>query len=337
MGDVTPRPSGSAPATAASRPAPSRAVLSEVAELLAGPGLAWAVQRVRGQLETGADPVAVLQLPTATPAQRAGARSVLGPAAAVRGTHLAVRVSDLDELLLELTGWDRGLAAAVRALDEGLPGAEAEEEEDDDDAVALPATAAAAVAGPPATEPEPERVELGALEAEQVGLALADAALVLDLPADPGGATGTVLTALSAVGLPALLTLHQLRDAPPTWLPAPPGGTVLVVPTPAVLAAVAGTPAPGARRPRVPVVCLDATATARGVDPAWPGDAVVVVLEGLRAAGWQLLLNGGDGPEGDVITELLAGELGARVWRSPAEPGTPLREQLLADARRLAR
>ncbi|TXR55583.1 hypothetical protein [Quadrisphaera setariae] len=395
------RPSRGAPAER--RPAPPRSLLADVAELLSGPGLAWVVQRVRGQLETGADPVAVLQLPSATAVQRAGARAVLGPAAVVRGTHLSLRVTDVEDLLRELAGWDGGLTAAVRALDGDLEVIEDDDEDDDaerdegpDGGVTLPAAAAAAVAGPPAPapapvsvpvsvprpapvaaavlepvpapapqlepqpepapepapEPEPDPdpalvVDLDAAQADRTGLALADLVLVLDLPVAPDGPTGTALAAVSAAGLPAALTLQQLRDAPPSWLPAPPGGTALVCATPAVLAAVAGapaaTPTPASaparrrRRPRVPVVCLDATATSPGADPGWPGDAVVVVLRGLKGAGWRLLLNAGDGPEGEVLTELLASELEAQVWRCPADPDAPLREQLVGDARRLAR
>ncbi|MEH3076406.1 MAG: hypothetical protein PGN11_06950 [Quadrisphaera sp.] len=399
------RPSRGAPAER--RLAPPRSLLADVADLLSGPGLAWVVQRVRGQLESGADPVAVLQLPSATAVQRAGARAVLGPAAVVRGTHLSLRVTDVEDLLRELAGWDGGLTAAVRALDGDLELIEDDDEDDGaerdegpDGGVTLPATAAAAVAGPPAPaavpapasvsvprpapvaaavpepvpvsapepvpepepepgpepEPEPETepepgpdptlvVDLDAAQADRTGLALADVVLVLDLPVAPDGPTGTVLAAVSAAGLPAVLTLQQLRDAPPSWLPAPPGGTALVCATPAVLAAVAGAPAatPASaparrrRRPRVPVVCLDATATSPGTDPGWPGDAVVVVLQGLRGAGWRLLLNAGDGPEGEVLTELLASELEAQVWRCPADPDAPLREQLVGDARRLAR
>ncbi|MGQ7296197.1 hypothetical protein [Quadrisphaera sp. KR29] len=377
---MTPRPSRGEPAALTSRPAPPRAAaLQRVHGLLADPGLAWVVQRVRGQLETGADPVAVLQLHSATAAQRAGARAVLGPAALVRGTHLSVRVTDLEELLAEVAGWEGGLAAAVTALDG---------EDGDDAAVVLPPTPPAAVAGPPAPAPRaaaapapraaaapapraaaapaprpapgpdpapaarpaqasaphpapapapppaPRWAELDDDAADEAGAALADVVLALDLPAAPDGPTGAALAALAAAGLPALLSLAQLRSAPPTWLPAPPGGTALVCPTPAVLAAVAAAP-PAARRTRVPVVCLDAAAASAAADPAWPGEAVAVVLEGLRAAGWRLLLDAGWGPEGEVLTELLSGELHAEPWSAPDHPGTTPLARRVAAARRL--
>jgi hypothetical protein len=122
------------------------------------------------------------------------------------------------------------------------------------------------------------------------------------------------------------------------------GGVVWVCATPSVLAAAAAGPSG-------PVVCLDALATSGASDPAWPGEAVVLVLDGLRGAGWELRLNGGAGPEGTVLTELLASELGALPWRTPdaepalvaadplaaAEPGTPLLDQLVADLRRAGR
>ncbi|PWJ52960.1 hypothetical protein SAMN06264364_11696 [Quadrisphaera granulorum] len=347
-----------------------RPSLEDVAELLGSPGLAWAVQRVRGQLESGADPVAVLQLLSATHAQRAAARELLGPAAVVRGTQLSVRVDDVEELLREVAGWPSDLASAVRALDGGPLPEPAPEPEPEPTVVVLPEpvvlpetvvlveTAPAVVAGPvlrervlapepepeaelePEPEPEPEpRPELDAAGAQEAGLALADVVVVLDLPVAPHGPTGTLLTAMGAAGLPAVVTLQQLREAPPSWLPAPPGGTALVCATTAAMAAIAvAAPRRRLRGPasstaqHVPVVCLDASATEAGADPDWPGDAVTVVLNGLRGAGWRLLLNPGDGPESDVLTELLVDEFDAEAWHSPAPDGALL-ELLVADAR----
>ncbi|MBF5082496.1 DUF2399 domain-containing protein [Quadrisphaera sp. INWT6] len=216
-----------------------------------------------------------------------------------------------------------------------------------------PAPPAPALVAPPAARaPAPVRRapvrELDASAADAAGLELVDVVLALGLPVDhpdhPDHPDVPGPRAPGAAARPVVLTLHGLRSTPPTWRPAPAGGVVWVCATPSVVAAAAAGPSG-------PVVCLDALATSGASDPAWPGEAVVLVLDGLRGAGWQLRLNGGAGPEGAVLTELLVSELGALPWRTPdagpalaaadplaaAEPGTPLLAQLVADVRRAGR
>jgi len=347
-----------ATARATARPASRDALL----RVLGDPALAWVRHQVLARLDDdGAGGVSgVLQLLTATPAQRAAAAALLGPGA-VRGTRVAVPVADLEQLLAEVVGWDRGLAAAVRLLEgppepepepvavapASEPASESDSEPVSAPVVVLPETRGVPAAAPSPPVPEPARRhraparELDTAAADAAGLELVDVVLALGLPVDHPDAPGPQPPGGPA--RPAVLTLHGLRSTPPRWHPAPAGGVVWVCATPSVLAAAAAGPSG-------PVVCLDPLATSGASDPAWPGEAVALVLDGLRGAGWELRLNGGAGPEGCVLTELLASELGALPWRTPdadpalaaadplaaAGPGVPLLTQLVADVRRAA-
>jgi len=339
-----------ATARATARPATRDALL----RVLGDPALAWVRHQVLARLDDdGAGEVSgVLQLLTATPTQRTAAAGLLGPGA-VRGTRVAVPVADLEQLLAEVVGWDQGLAAAVRLL-ECPPEPEPEPEPEPVAApapvapvapvVVLPETRGVPAAAPAPPVPAPARRhraparELDGAAADAAGLELVDVVLALGLPLDHPDAPGPQPSGGPA--RPVVLTLHGLRSTPPRWHPAPAGGVVWVCATPSVLAAAAAGPSG-------PVVCLDPQAASGASDPAWPGEAVALVLDGLRGAGWELRLNGGAGPEGGVLTELLASELGALPWRTPdadpalaaadplaaAEPGIPLLVQLVADVR----
>lgn len=145
--------------------------------------------------------------------------------------------------------------------------------------------------------------------------------LALGLPVDAPGAAGTALAAWAQVGEPVVLTLRQLRLHPPRWAPPaasgpsaraalvdPPPRVVWSVENPVVLTAVADRALHLGVGPP-PVVCTSGR----------PSAATVVLLEGLRGAGWEVRHHGDLDPDGISITQGLVQRVAARPWRMGAE------------------
>lgn len=171
--------------------------------------------------------------------------------------------------------------------------------------------AARVVAGSPHPAERPRSAAADRAAWAAVGVVrdeLSSTVLTLGLPvlAD-GGATGAALAAWAGVGQPVVLTLRHLRADPPSWRPAPPGGTVWVCENPVVLAAVADAWV-GSTSPSPAVVCT----------AGHPSAAAMAVLRCLAGSGWTLRHHGDLDPDGVRITNRLVAEVGAVPWRMGA-------------------
>ena len=131
---------------------------------------------------------------------------------------------------------------------------------------------------------------------------LSSQVLVLNLPGDGHSAVGRALTALAAVGQPAVLTLRQLlRDAPQP----PRGGVAYVCENPAVMLAAADLL--GARCP--PLVCLQGQ----------PSTAALCLLRLYTDAGWTLRYHGDFDWGGVRIATHLLTRVPWTPWRYTAD------------------
>lgn len=149
--------------------------------------------------------------------------------------------------------------------------------------------------------PEGDR-EVWASVGVLVGGALTSTALVLNLSADSGTATGSMLNLLQETGQPGYLTLRQLVQDTPNWNCR--GRRVFICENPAVVAEAAERLGPHS----APLICTHGQ----------PGAAVITLLRQLSEAGAELLYHGDFDWPGIRIGNIIVSRFGARAWRFDA-------------------
>jgi uncharacterized protein (TIGR02679 family) len=127
--------------------------------------------------------------------------------------------------------------------------------------------------------------------------------LVLNLPASDDSAAGQALKIFAGAGEPAFITVRQLLRGRLAFTPQP-GGVVSICENPSVVAAAARRLGPESK----PLVCIDGQ----------PRTATRLLLDRLRAAGFELRYHGDFDWPGIQIANTIVARHNAMPWRMSA-------------------